>query len=118
METELLSPCADAVVAQPGNEHVIALEPEFIIPRMGRRNRIARSRREALDREAWEYLAKLGVTILGMICTVVSVLPGSEGQALALYSGLQARIARILYESVDYLAAQGYWDQSGAQMER
>jgi len=53
------------VVAQPGNEHVIALERNLLFPRMGRRNRIVRSRREALDREAWGISGQIGVTILG-----------------------------------------------------
>ena len=54
------------VVAQPGNEHVIALEPEFIIPQDGQEKQDC----EIQAGKRWiekhgEYLAKLGVTILG-----------------------------------------------------
>ena len=85
------------VVAQPGNEHVIALEPEFIIPQDGQEKQDC----EIQAGKRWiekhgEYLAKLGVTILGDdLYSRQPYCQGSDGHALALYSGLQARIARV-----------------------
>jgi len=69
-----------------GTSNVSRIGAEFIIPRMGRSNGLRDPGGEALDREAWEYLAKWGWTILGDdLYSPSSRIAGSEGQALALY---------------------------------
>ena len=72
------------VVAQPGNEHVIALEPEFIIPQDGQEKQDC----EIQAGKRWiekngKYLAKQRVTILGDgFVQPGAVLPGSADKDL------------------------------------
>jgi len=97
------------VVAQPGNEHVIALEPEFIIPQDGQEKQDC----EIQAGKRWiekhgEYLAKLGVTILGDdLYSRQPYCQALKDKHLHYILVCKRESHEYLYESVDYLAAQG-----------
>jgi hypothetical protein len=97
------------VVAQPGNEHVIALEPEFIIPQDGQEKQDC----EIQAGKRWiekhgEYLAKLGVTILGDdLYSRQPYCQDLKDKHLHFILVCKRESHEYLYESVDYLAAQG-----------
>ena len=97
------------VVAQPGNEHVIALEPEFIIPQDGHEKQDC----EIQAGKRWiekhgEYLAELGVTILGDdLYSRQPYCQDLKDKHLHFILVCKRESHEYLYESVDYLAAQG-----------
>jgi hypothetical protein len=97
------------VVAQPGNEHVIALEPEFIIPQDGQEKQDC----EIQAGKRWiekhgEYLATLGVTILGAdLYSRQPYCQALKDKHLHYILVCKRESHEYLYESVDYLAAQG-----------
>lgn len=97
------------VVAQPGNEHVIALEPEYIISQDGQEKQDC----EIQAGKRWiekhgEYLAKLGVTILGDdLYSRQPYCQAVKDTHLHYILVCKRESHEYLYESVDYLAAQG-----------
>lgn len=97
------------VIAQPGNKHVIALEPEFIVPQDGQEKQDC----EIQAGKRWiekhgQKLAKLEVTILGDdLYSRQPYCQALRDQQLHFILVCKRESHEYLYESVDYLAAQG-----------
>ena len=97
------------VIARPGNGHVLALEPEFIVPQDGQEKQDC----EIQAGKRWiekhgEYLAKLGVTILGDdLYSRQPYCQALKDKNLHFILVCKRESHEYLYESVDYLAAQG-----------
>jgi len=96
------------VIAQPGNEHVIALAPEFIIPQDGKEKQDCEI--EAAKR--WVagngYLAKHGVTIMGDdLFSRQPFVKALKDKHLGFILVCKPDSHVALYEMVEFLAASG-----------
>jgi len=97
------------VVAQPGNGHVIALEPEFIVPQDGQEKQDC----EIQAGKRWikkhgKKLVKLGVTILGDdLYSRQPYCQALKDEGLHFILVCKRESHEYLYTTLDYLAAQG-----------
>jgi hypothetical protein len=97
------------VIVQGGNEHVISLEPEFIVPQDGQEKQDC----EIQAGKRWiekhgKDLAKLGVTILGDdLYSRQPYCQALKDKELHFILVCKPDSHANLYETVDYLAAQG-----------
>lgn len=108
-ETNYYHSVLTPVVAQPGNEHVIALEPEFIVPQDGKEKQDC----EIEAGKRWiekhgRFLARQGVTILGDdLYSRQPYCQALKDNDLHFILVCKRESHEYLYESVDYLAVQG-----------
>ena len=97
------------VIAQPGNEHVIALAPEFMIPQDGKEKQDCEI--EAAKRwvaENGDYLAKHGVTVMGDdLFSRQPFVKAIKDKKLDFILVCKPDSHVALYEMVEYLAASG-----------
>jgi len=97
------------VIAQPGNKQVITLEPEFIVPQDGQEKQDCeiQAGKRWIEKHGNE-LAKLGATILGDdLYSRQPYCQALRGKDLHFILVCKRESHEYLYESVDYLAAQG-----------
>jgi hypothetical protein len=97
------------VIAQPGNERVIPLAPEFIIPQDGKEKQdceIEAAKRWAA--ENGDYLAKYGVTIMGDdLFSRQPFVQALKDKKLSFILVCKPDSHVALYEMVDFLATNG-----------
>ena len=97
------------VIAQPGNDHVIPLAPEFMIPQDGKEKQDCEI--EAAKRwvtENGDYLAKHGVTIMGDdLFSRQPFVKAVKDKKLGFILVCKPDSHVALYEMVAYLAASG-----------
>jgi hypothetical protein len=97
------------VIAKPGNEHVIPLAPEFIIPQDGKEKQDCEI--EAAKRwvaENGHYLAKQGVTVMGDdLFSRQPFVQALKGKNLRFLLVCKPDSHVALYEMVEFLAASG-----------
>lgn len=97
------------VVVQPGNETVISLEPEFIVPQDGHEKQDCELQAAKRWVEKWgDFYAKRGVTILGddlFSCEPFCRALISKGLHFILVCKPDSHTH--LYQTVDFLAANG-----------
>jgi hypothetical protein len=97
------------VIAQPGNEHVIPMAPEFIIPQDGKEKQDCEI--EAAKRwiaENGHYLAKQGVTIMGDdLFSRQPFVQALKDKNLRFILVCKPDSHDALYEMVEFLAATG-----------
>lgn len=97
------------IIAHPENGHVLALEPEFIVPQDGQEKQDC----EIQAGKRWiekhgEYLAELGVTILGDdLYSRQPYCQALKDKRLHFILVCKRESHEYMYESLDYLAAQG-----------
>ena len=97
------------VIAQPGNAHVIALEPEYILPQDGKEKQDCEI--EAAKRwvdEKGDFYAKQSVTILGDdLFSRQPFVQALKDKKLHFILVCKPDSHLALYEMVDFLAANG-----------
>jgi hypothetical protein len=97
------------VIVQPGNEHVISLEPEFIVPQDGHEKQDC----EIQAGKRWvqkngDFYGKRGVTMLGDdLYSRQAYCQALKDQDLHFILVCKPDSHANLYETVDFLAAQG-----------
>jgi len=97
------------VIVQAGNEHVISLEPEFMVPQDGQEKQDCeiQAGKRWLEKHG-EYYAKQGVTILGDdLYSRQPYCQAVKDKHLHFILVCKPDSHPNLYETADYLAAQG-----------
>lgn len=97
------------VVVQPGNEHVISLEPEYIVPQDGHEKQDCETQaaKRWLEKNG-DYYAKRGVTFLGDdLYSRQPLCQALKDKHLHFILVCKPDSHANLYETVDFLAAQG-----------
>jgi hypothetical protein len=97
------------VIVQPGNETVISLEPEFIVPQDGHEKQDCEIQAAKRWVEKWgDFYAKRGVTILGDdLFSRDRFCQALKGKGLHLLLVCKPDSHPFLSETVDFLAASG-----------
>lgn len=97
------------VIVQPGNETVISLEPEFIVPQDGHEKQDCEIQAAKRWIEKWgDFYAKRGVTILGDdLFSRDPLCQALKGKGLHLILVCKPDSHTFLYETVGFLAASG-----------
>ena len=108
-ETNYFHSVLTPVIVQPGNEHVISLEPEYVVPQDGHEKQDCeiQAGKRWLEKNG-DYYAKRGITILGddlysrqPFCQAV------KDKHLHFILVCKPDSHPNLYETVDFLATQG-----------
>jgi hypothetical protein len=108
-ETNYFHSTLTPVIVQPGNEHVISLEPEYIIPQDGHEKQDC----EIQAAKRWvekhgDFYAKRGVTLLGDdLYSRQPFCQALKGKHLHFILVCKPDSHVNLYETVDFLATQG-----------
>ena len=97
------------VIVQPGNETVISLEPEFIVPQDGHEKQDCEIQAAKRWVETWgNFYAQRGVTILGDdLFSRDPFCQALKGKGFHLILVCKPDSHTFLYETVDFLAASG-----------
>lgn len=100
------------VIVQPGNETVISLEPEFIVPQDGHEKQDCEIQAAKRWVETWgNFYAQRGVTILGDdLFSRDPFCQALKGKGFHLILVCKPDSHTFLYETVDFLAASGVLD--------
>jgi len=97
------------VIVQPGNEHVISLEPEFIIPQDGHEKQDCeiQAAKRWLEKHG-DFYAKRGITILGDdLYSRQPFCQALKDKHLHFILVCKPDSHTNLYETIDYLSIQG-----------
>lgn len=105
------------VIVQPGNETVISLEPEFIVPQDGHEKQDCEIQAAKRWVEKWgDFYAKRGMTILGDdLFSREPFCRALKGKGFHFILVCKPDSHTHLYQSVDFLAANGV---SGSKVVR